>query len=639
MGLYKQFSNLKIRTKIMASFFTLVVALSSILAFSNYGNLVERIEEEFLTRIQSDAASFATGVTEDLTFAMVEDVEKKASNRLKGSDLVAILVLDKGNSEGDNQIFKTGRKNLTKDALIKVLQEKRSIQHGEDDLEKDRSLLSFIGSLKNNSDWGYADSIKIEGKRHLIFARAGFGVEDNGNQSRVATAQIFMIYEQSRLDKIFSHARRGAMIVLVIAAVLALLFGMLLGNILTRPLNHVVAVLKDIAEGEGDLSVRLRSDTEDEMGELCGWFNTFVGKLNDMITRIDKTSHMLNKQLRNLTANIELLQNNVNTTDRAFHSVAQVGESLRGEIHSINSGTETSHGEMEKVSEGARKMSDNISEVANSVQQSNRSLADIASAVEKLSNTFQEIARNMDESSATTNNAARLSQAATENVRVLDEHARNISDFMNIIDAISKQTNLLALNATIEAASAGDAGKGFAVVANEVKDLAKQTAQAVKQIAARVLEIQQSTNTTISTIEEISKVMGDVSNINASIVSTIEEQAATVQAIHQNLDSTSSEASAISDSVQNSLEIALSVSHSCDAAFKNSASVLHVTRDIIGHSKMLADKSEEAKLSAAEMVSALGSSYSSVNDLSEAARSMLAITRKFKYIEEDDDES
>ena len=221
-------------------------------------------------------------------------------------------------------------------------------------------------------------------------------------------------------------------------------------------------------------------------------------------------------------------------------------------------------------------------------------------------------------------------------MRILDEHARNIGDFVEIIDAISKQTNLLALNATIEAASAGEAGKGFAVVANEVKDLAKQTAQAVQQIGNRVGEIQQSTNATIDAISEISRVMEEVDSINTGIVATIEEQATTVQEIHRNLDDTSHEAEAISGAVQNSLGISLEVSEACQTAFSNAAGVLKVSREILTHSKVLAEKSERAMVSSAEMVTALGNSYTSVTDLSEAAQSIIALTRKFKYVDEED---
>ena len=108
--------------------------------------------------------------------------------------------------------------------------------------------------------------------------------------------------------------------------------------------------------------------------------------------------------------------------------------------------------------------------------------------------------------------------------------------------------------------------------------------------------------------------------------------------INRNLDNTSSESEAISESVQNSLEISLQVTESCQIAFKQASSVLGVTREILEHSRLLAEKSELAKASSAEMVSALDSSYTSVNDLSDAARNMLAITSKFKVREGDEEE-
>ncbi|CAM2006755.1 methyl-accepting chemotaxis protein [Acanthopleuribacter pedis] len=637
----KSLLNVRIRTKIWCGFLALVIVLSSVFSFVTDRKFRVQVFNEFLTRIESDASSFMNEISLNLIMGDTEAVNKSITSRLRGSDLVGVLVFDVGvdgwmyqATDKDGNRISAGDAESQRDHLLKELGELAVTFRKKDqkyESQKETSnYTDFAKTLESSEQFGYGTNIRfqetvdIQGSKHLVFVSSAF------DEGATSSAHVFLIYSLERLDTIIGDNRWMSLLIVVLGSLISILLGLALGNYIVRPINDVVEIIKDLAEGEGDLSVRLNSSTNDEIGDLCKWFNTFVGKLNDLIGRMDTTSHLLNKQLANLNQNIELLHENVDKTDTTFHAVAQVGESLQVGIDNINLGTETSHAEMEKVASGSETMSSNISEVSTSVQSAVRNLAEVASAVEELSATLQEISRNMEHCSKTTLDATELSKTASDSVRILDEHARNISDFVSIIDAISKQTNLLALNATIEAASAGEAGKGFAVVANEVKDLAKQTAQAVQQIAHRVSEIQQSTNTVIEANDRIATVMNEVSSINTGIVATIEEQASTVQEIHRNLDNTSSESEAISQSIQSSLEISIEVRDACQEAFKQASSVLTVTRDILEHSKLLAEKSEEAKSSSAEMVDALGSSTSSVSDLSNAAQSMLAITNKFK---------
>ncbi|CAM2065930.1 Methyl-accepting chemotaxis protein [Sulfidibacter corallicola] len=638
----KSLLNIRIKTKIWGGFLTLVAVLSIVFAFVTDYLFQRNLFNEFLTRIESDTSSFINEITLNLIMGDTEAVEKSMSTRLRGSDLVGLLVYDSGAETWTYRASSSTGDVMTPEALeteqkklLDYLQKTNvRFQNGENSIPvktaTEADFLTFAKAITNNTDYGFSsnlhmDDLDIQGSNHLVFGSAAF---DEGSVD--ASAQVFLVYSLERIDGIIGRYRFTSLFIVIGGCILAVVIGILLGNYIVSPINDVVDIIKDIAEGEGDLSVRLKASTQDEIGDLCKWFNTFVSKLNDLIGRMDRTSHLLNTQLANLNNNIGLLHQNVDRTDSTFHAVAQVGDSLQQGIDNINLGTETSHSEMEKVASGSEKMSSNISEVATSVQSASRNLAEVATAVEELSATLQEISRNMEHCARTTTDATELSKKASESVKVLDEHARNISDFVSIIDAISKQTNLLALNATIEAASAGEAGKGFAVVANEVKDLAKQTAQAVQQIANRVSEIQQSTNTVIEANDQIATVMNEVSSINTGIVATIEEQASTVQEIHRNLDNTSTESEAISQSVQASLEVSIEVRDACQEAFKQASSVLGVTREILEHSKLLAEKSEEAKSSSAEMVTALGSSTSSVADLSDAAQSMLAITSKFK---------
>jgi len=116
----------------------------------------------------------------------------------------------------------------------------------------------------------------------------------------------------------------------------------------------------------------------------------------------------------------------------------------------------------------------------------------------------------------------------------LGASSHEIGKVIKVITSIAQQTNLLALNATIEAARAGEAGRGFAVVANEVKELAKQTAAATEDISHKIEAIQSDTRGSIAAIEEIGRIIGEISDIQNTIASAVEEQAATTSEIARN---------------------------------------------------------------------------------------------------------
>jgi len=448
-----------------------------------------------------------------------------------------------------------------------------------------------------------------------------------------ASAFVYFIYSYDRIDAIFAGAFNLALILALGVILVAALFGHFFSTRLTKPINDVSKVLKDVAEGEGDLTVRLQAVNQDELGELCRWFNLFVGKLDDLMARLTRQAKALDDQAGSLTRQLGSLKEDVATTDRAFLAVKEASDSMRMEVDHIDQSSQTSYGAMETVSDGAKNMTDHISGVASSIEVSARNLIEAASAVEELSAAFLEMTRNMEHGRQTTAKAAELSKDASQKVGVLDENARNISSFVDIIDAISKQTNMLALNAAIEAASAGDAGKGFAVVANEVKDLAKQTTQAVQQIADRVEGIQESTQFTTAAIDEISRVMSEVSALNSSIVAAIEEQTHTVQEIHRNLDANSRESEGISQAIQESLSISMNMAESCQNAFSQTAAIKRATREILDRSKQLAEKATLTRQTSRQMVDALHGSDASVEALDRAAGRVNDLASRFKTAE------
>ena len=136
-------------------------------------------------------------------------------------------------------------------------------------------------------------------------------------------------------------------------------------------------------------------------------------------------------------------------------------------------------------------------------------------------------------------------------MKKLAESSSGIGSVVKVITSIAEQTNLLALNATIEAARAGEAGKGFAVVANEVKDLARGTAEATQQIESRIVDIQSDTETAVEAIGSISQIIHSISEIQASITVAVQEQSVSTQEITQSISKTSSNTNAISGIIDN----------------------------------------------------------------------------------------
>jgi methyl-accepting chemotaxis protein len=293
---------------------------------------------------------------------------------------------------------------------------------------------------------------------------------------------------------------------------------------IVRPLLAIKEGLKDIAQGEGDLTKRLKADSKDEVGELAGWFNTFLNKLQDIIKQIAGNAKTLAGSSTELSATATQLA----------------------------SGAEETTNQSATVASAAEEMATNMNNMAAATEQMTTNVKTVAAATEQMTASISEIAKNAEQASTVAGNAAQMAQSSNKVIGDLGNAADEIGKVIQVIQDIAEQTNLLALNATIEAARAGDAGKGFAVVATEVKELAKQTAEATEDIRGRIEGIQTSTSQAVTSIGSISDVIQQVNEISRTIAAAVEEQSVTTKEIAQNVAQTSTAAETVSVGVTQS---------------------------------------------------------------------------------------
>ncbi|MGE4560960.1 MAG: methyl-accepting chemotaxis protein [Desulfobulbus sp.] len=325
---------------------------------------------------------------------------------------------------------------------------------------------------------------------------------------------------------------------ILIAAVLIFLAA----GAIIKPINKAIDGLKDIAQGEGDLTMRLAVTSKDEVGELAKWFNLFIEKLQQIIGRISDNSRQVHQAISELGGIASAMAQNAEDTSSRADNVATAAE----------------------------EMSANLNTVAAAMEESTINTNMVASAAEEMNATINQIAQNAEQAHSISEEAVHQASNTSEKMAELGQAALAIGKVTEAITEISEQTNLLALNATIEAARAGEAGKGFAVVANEIKELAKQTAAATLDIKNQIAGVQGTTQSTVEEINQITKIINSVNEIVATISTAVGEQSSATEEIANNIAQASQGLGEVNENVNQSSAVAGSITQ--DIAGVNMAS-------------------------------------------------------------------
>ncbi|RMR57206.1 Histidine kinase, HAMP region:Cache:Bacterial chemotaxis sensory transducer [Pseudomonas syringae pv. syringae] len=336
----------------------------------------------------------------------------------------------------------------------------------------------------------------------------------------VSTANwyVALVLEQDSAYAMLAEFRASAITAMVVVVVVIILLLGLLIRVLMQPLHQMGRAMRDIADGEGDLTKRLAITSQDEFGELAESFNRFVERIHTSIREVASTAAQLGEVA---TRVVKVSNASMGNSDQQANRT----ESVAAAINELGAAAQ---------------------EIAQNAARTSQQSSDASGLASDGQNVVQQTIKAMNELSG------KISESCV-NIESLNGKTANIGQILEVITSISQQTNLLALNAAIEAARAGEAGRGFAVVADEVRNLAHRTQDSAQQVQTMIEELQVGARDAVTNMTEsqrqsedsvgianlagerlgsVTRRIEEINGMNQSVAAATEEQTSVVESIN-----------------------------------------------------------------------------------------------------------
>ncbi|MGN7612210.1 methyl-accepting chemotaxis protein [Magnetococcales bacterium HHB-1] len=431
----------------------------------------------------------------------------------------------------------------------------------------------------------------------------------------------------------------------------SLIVSILMGLYIFRTGQHMKEIHKHLqAMAGGDLSEKLKFSGKGDAGILAGQLNQMRVNFAELIQKVILTTYSISACNSELFEMKEILSSDSKSNYALAEAVVQINSRIDRNVGRIQKSSEETAEQVDALSSIAEALSKRIVEIAENAERSSQSVFTMASAAEEMSANIQgvnnnlvavnesvgEVAgsiktmdglqnavrKNCDLAFQQSEEASELAQNSKEVMLRLEHSAQEINNVVDVIYEIADQTNMLALNASIEAATAGAAGSGFAVVANEVKELARQTADATRMITQKIEEIQHNAQESSTANDKIGSIIGKINQSNYDISHSVDEQSYATTEITHSMERVAEASEEVTRSVKEledaAREVASAATESAkgtDEIANHSISLAATAEDVADRSLILREQSRTMAEKTADVTSVIQNADMKLNEI------------------------
>jgi len=461
------------------------------------------------------------------------------------------------------------------------------------------------GTTLHSSSYSPAMHTTLE----TFFAPAHIGNSDKFWSVMVAAREDYILSEVNDMTKL------TIFLALVIAVAVAVIIYFVL-HFTMMPVVNVALTLKDIAQGEGDLTVKIAEKGKDEITDLSRYFNQTIDKIKKLILIIKKEADILSEIGNELASNM-------NETAAAVNEITSNIQSIKGRVINQSASVTETNATMEQVTGNIKKLSLNVEDQNTHVSQASAAIEEMVANIASVTDTLEKNGANVKNLTIASEDGRGGLQEVASDIQEISRESEGLLEINSVMQNISSQTNLLSMNAAIEAAHAGESGKGFAVVADEIRKLAESSSEQSKTISTVLKKIKES-------IDKISKSTENVLNRFEAIDTNVRTVSQQENIIRRAMEEQEQGSKQTLEGISSVKEVTRQVSRS-------SSEMLNGSQEVIKESLNLEKVTQEIASGMNEMATGaeqINIAVTQVNDISiknrEAINKLIKEVNRFK---------